>query len=77
MRAVASEMIGFFVCPGDARYVQTNRGTRRDGMRKYLAGLAMFGLFGASGMVLADDRPKGPEEDVERSLLWRALPAKE
>jgi hypothetical protein len=46
-------------------------------MRKYLAGLAMFGLFGASGMVLADDRPKGPEEDVERSLLWRALPAKE
>jgi len=40
-------------------------------MRKYLAGLAMFGLFGTSGMVLADDRPKGPEEDGTKPALAR------
>jgi hypothetical protein len=40
-------------------------------MHKYLAGLAMFGLFGASGMALADDRPKGPEEDGTKPALAR------
>src|SRR5256712_78911 len=40
-------------------------------MHKYLAGLAMCGLLGASGAVWADELPKGPDEDGTKPALAR------
>jgi carboxypeptidase Q len=40
-------------------------------MHKYLAGLAICGLLGASGAVWADELPKGPDEDGTKPALAR------
>ena len=40
-------------------------------MHKYLPGLAMCGLLGASGAVWADELPKGPDEDGTKPALAR------
>lgn len=40
-------------------------------MRKYLAALAVTGFLSASGIALADDKPKGPDEDGTKPALTR------
>jgi len=40
-------------------------------MSKYFAGLALVGLFGASGFAWADEMPKGPDEDGTKPALTR------
>ena len=40
-------------------------------MPKYLAGLGLVGFFVASGLALADDLPKGPDQDGTKAALTR------
>ena len=40
-------------------------------MRKYLAGLAMYGLLSAGGALWGDELPKGPDEDGTKPALTR------
>src|SRR5467141_305296 len=51
------------------RWLSSRRGEKR--MSKYLAGLALLGLLGASGFARADEVPKGPDEDGTKPALTR------